>query len=154
MIAATRPLAVRAIQLGVDDDAWLSVNNRAFADHPEQGHWTLATLRERVHAPWFDPQGFLVAPDPNGPGLIGSCWTKIHTDTSPVLGEIYVIAVDPAHHGQGWGRSLTVAGLRWLADAGIEHAMLYTEATNTAAVALYASLGFRVDHVDRSYRDT
>ena len=52
---------------------------------------------------------------PTGPGLIGACWTKIHRDRTPPLGEIYVIDVDPRHHGQGWGRSLTVAGLEYLA---------------------------------------
>ena len=69
-----------------------------------------------------------------------------------MLGEIYVIAVDPRHHGQGWGRSLTVAGLEWLSQRGVHVGMLYTDATNEVAVALYASLGFTVDHVDRSYR--
>ena len=68
-------------------------------------------LRERMAADWVDLDGFLVADDPDGPGLIGACWTKVHRDRTPVLGEIYVIDVDPRHHGQGWGRSLTVAGL-------------------------------------------
>ena len=85
-------------------------------------------------------------------GLIGSCWTKVHRDRTPVLGEIYVIAVDPRHHGQGWGRSLTVAGLESLWRRGVTVGMLYTDATNEVAVALYTSLGFTVDHVDRSYR--
>jgi mycothiol synthase len=76
----------------------------------------------------------------------------VHRDRSPVLGEIYVIDVDPRHHGQGWGRSLTVAGLTHLASRGITVGMLYTDATNVAAVALYRSLGFTIDHIDRSYR--
>ncbi len=100
----------------------------------------------------MDLDGFLVADDPDGPGLIGSCWTKIHRESTPVLGEIYVIAVDPRHHGHGWGRSLTVAGLEFLTARGIRQGMLYTESDNDAAVGLYRSLGFTVDHVDRSYR--
>ena len=109
-------------------------------------------LRERLAADWVDLEGFLVADDPSGSGLIGSCWTKMHRSHVPVLGEIYVISVDPRHHGQGWGRSLTVAGLTHLAALGITVGMLYTDATNVAAVALYRSLGFTVDHIDRSYR--
>ena len=109
-------------------------------------------LRERMAADWVDLEGFLMADDPSGPGLIGSCWTKVHRDHAPVLGEIYVISVDPRHHGQGWGRSLTVAGLESLARRGVPVGMLYVDATNQAAVGLYRVLGFEVDHVDRSYR--
>ncbi len=152
VVAATRPLATRPFQLGRDEDAWVRTNNRAFAGHPEQGAWTVAQLRARMAADWVELDGFLVADDPDGDGLIGSCWTKIHRDRTPVLGEIYVIAVDPRHHGEGWGRSLTVAGLESLARRGVTVGMLYTDATNVAAVALYRSLGFAVDHVDRSYR--
>jgi mycothiol synthase len=137
---------------GRDEEAWVETNNQAFAGHPEQGGWTVAQLRERMAADWVDLEGFLVADDPDGTGLIGSCWTKVHRDRVPVLGEIYVIAVDPRHHGQGWGRSLTVAGLQSLADRGVTIGMLYTDATNEAAVTLYRSLGFRLHHVDRSYR--
>jgi mycothiol synthase len=152
VVAATRPLHTRPFVPGRDDEAWVDTNNRAFAGHPEQGAWTVAQLHERMGADWVELDGFLVADDPDGPGLIGACWTKVHRDRTPVLGEIYVIDVDPRHHGKGWGRSLTVAGLVYLAGRGITVGMLYTDATNEAAVALYRSLGFTVDHVDRSYR--
>ena len=66
------------------------------------------------------------------------------------MGEIYVISVNPARHSEGWGRGLTVAGLQWIAGKGITTGMLYTTASNTAAVKLYTSLGFTIDHVDRS----
>ena len=152
VVAATRPLATRPFQPGRDEDAWVRMNNRAFAGHPEQGGWTVEQLRARLAADWVDLDGFLVADDPDGEGLLGACWTKVHHDRTPVLGEIYVIAVDPRHHGEGWGRSLTVAGLESLARRGVTVGMLYTDATNMAAIALYRSFGFTVDHVDRSYR--
>ena len=151
IVASTRPVATRPFQPGRDDAAWLAINNAAFADHPEQGHWTLDDLHAHMKFDWFDPEGFLVADRPDGNGLLGSCWTKIDRTSEPVLGEIYVISVDPELHSQGWGRALTVAGLQWMANQGISVGMLYTTASNTAAVKLYESLGFAVDHVDRSY---
>lgn len=152
VLRATKPIATRPFVPGQDDEAWLEVNNRAFANHPEQASWTLAQLLERLAADWVDLAGFLVADDPDGRGLIGFCWTKIHRNRSPVLGEIYVIGVDPAHHGDGLGRALTVAGLVSMTDRGVHVGMLYTDASNEAAVALYGRLGFTIDHVDRSYR--
>jgi mycothiol synthase len=151
VVAATRPLVTRPLEPGRDEEAWVETNNAAFADHPEQGGWTVAMLRERLAADWVDLEGFLVADDPSGSGLIGSCWTKMHRSHVPVLGEIYVISVDPRHHGQGWGRSLTVAGLVSLARQGAPVGMLYTDAANVAAVGMYRALGFEVDHIDRSY---
>jgi mycothiol synthase len=152
VLAATRPVVTRPFVPGQDDEAWLRVNNRAFADHLEQGSWTSVDLHERLAADWVELAGFLVADDPDGDGLIGFCWTKIHRHRTPVLGEIYVIGVDPAHHGGGLGRALTVAGLTSMVERGVHTGMLYTDASNEAAVALYSRLGFTVDHVDRSYR--
>jgi mycothiol synthase len=150
-LAGARPVHTRPFRPGLDDEAWLSINNLAFAGHPEQGGWTHEDLKARLEADWFDPEGFLVAENEDGDGLIGSCWTKVHRDHEPVLGEIYVISVNPSRHGEGWGRALTVAGLQWMAGQGVHVGMLYTTSSNTAAVALYASLGFTIDHVDRSY---
>ncbi len=150
VVATARPLRTRAFRPGQDDEAWLAVNNRAFEGHPEQGGWTLEDLRERMAADWFDPDGFLVADSADG-SMIGSCWTKVHRESTPVVGEIYVISVDPSHHGEGWGRALTVAGLQWMSGKGIRLGMLYTTSSNTTAVSLYHSLGFTINHVDRSY---
>jgi mycothiol synthase len=141
-------LAVRAFRPGVDESAWLAVNNRAFRAHPEQGAWDLDTLRQRERLPWFDPAGFLVHEEDGA--LVGSCWTKVHPEDPPV-GEIYVISVDPAYQGRGLGRALALCDLDHLAGQGIPTAMLYVDAANAPAVSLYRDLGFTVDHVDRAY---
>jgi len=134
----------RAFVPGSDDDAWLAVNNRAFADHPEQGGWTRATLATRLSADWFDADGFRLH-EVDGE-LAGFCWTKIHpaTDTDPELGEIYVIAADPAFAGRGLGTELTLAGLDSLSDRGVRTADLYVDGGNAAARTLYERLGFTV----------
>jgi mycothiol synthase len=134
---------------GRDEKAWLEVNNRAFEWHPEQGNWDMATLKGRESAPWFDPDGFLIYEEDGR--MAGFCWTKVHTEHQPPLGEIYVIAVDPAVKHRGLGRSLTLAGLHHLAHAGLDVGMLYCDATNAPAVKLYVDLGFTVNHIDQAY---
>src|SRR5262249_51793855 len=52
---------VRTFRPGVDEDAWIEVNNRAFAGHPEQGAWTVEMLRAREQEAWFEPDGFVLA---------------------------------------------------------------------------------------------
>lgn len=147
-IAAVTDVAVRAFRPGADDAAWLEVNNAAFAWHGEQGGWDVAMLQQRIAEPWFSADGFLLH-ERDG-RLAAFCWTKLHPGV-PVVGEIYVIAVHPDFHGSGLGRALTVAGLQHLHASGATAAMLYVDAENTAAVALYEHLGFTVHHADQAY---
>jgi len=160
-------ITVRTFKPGQDEDAWVSLNHRAFSRHPEQGAWTRTDLDMREREPWFDPDGFFLA-ERDG-RLIGFHWTKIHggneelghsapanaspstaakTGAAPAghgheaIGEVYVVGVDPAARGTGLGRALTVIGLSYLRGRGLAQVMLYVDETNTAAIGLYESLGF------------
>ena len=142
-------VAVRPFVVGRDEAAWLAVNNRAFAGHAEQGGWTTEQLAQREREPWFDPAGFLL--HERDDRLAAFCWTKVHTDTEPPMGEIYAIAVDPDFPGLGLGTALTVAGLEHLGARGLTVGMLYVDGGNTAAVGMYDRLGFTIHHTDRAY---
>ena len=136
-------VTLRDFRPGVDDERWVALNARAFADLPDQGRWTLDDLRVRMAEPWFDPGGFILA-ERDGE-IVGFHWTKVHGnarhDHAPI-GEVYVLGVDPAAHGLGLGRALSLAGLRYLRGQGLDQAMLYVDEANTRAVALYQKLGF------------
>ena len=151
-------VAVHPFRPGRDEAAWLRVNARAFASHPEQGSWGPQDLRLREAEPWFDAAGFLLAwrgdPDDGGT-LLGSHWTKVHAPgdagDEPV-GEVYVLGIDPDAQGLRLGRALTDLGLAHLRRRGLAEVLLYVEEDNTAAVRLYESRGFRRFAVDVSWR--
>lgn len=143
---------IRAFVPGKDEDAWLAANRAAFAHHPEQGNLTRADLDARMAEDWFDPAGFLLAEDREG-RLLGYHWTKVHPrhGSHPAIGEVYVVGVAPEAQGLGLGKALTIAGIKHLRDSGLNGVMLYVDADNTAAVALYRRLGFSRWDMDVMY---
>ena len=145
--------SLRDFRPGEDDDAWLALNARAFAGHPEQERWSDHDLQQRMAEPWFDPAGFLLAVGPDGE-LAGYHWTKVHGRREhghEPLGEVYIVGVDPDRRGSGLGRALVLAGLAHLQAAGLREACLYVDASNAAAVGLYGRLGFVRGDTDVSY---
>ncbi|MER7735118.1 mycothiol synthase [Streptomyces erythrochromogenes] len=141
-------VTVRTFQPGTDDAAWLAANAAAFAHHPEQGSLTQRDLDDRIAQPWFDAKGFFLA-ERDGE-LAGFHWTKVHAEQQ--LGEVYVVGVLPGAQGGGLGKALTAIGLQHLAAQGLPTAMLYVDADNPAALAVYEGLGFTTHEVDLMYR--
>ncbi len=136
-------LEVRPFDLGRDASAWLALNARAFAAHPEQGSWDLAELNAHLAQPWHVPALFLVT-ELEG-AMVAWCWCKVTTsDEGVVIGEIYVIGVDPSAHGRGLGSAMLTAGCAAMAAHGAQRIELYVEADNVPALSMYERHGFEV----------
>ena len=145
-------ILTRPFICGVDDEAFLEVNSRAFSWHPEQGSLDLSKLNDLFKEEWFDDEGFLLLEVKNR--LAGFCWTKLHHQGDLTVGEIFAIAVDPDFHGRGFGKPLTISGLNYLANAGADIGMLYVEADNKPAIRIYEDIGFTHFSTNRAYRNS
>ena len=148
---------LRTFVVGRDEQAWTELNNRAFANHPDQGGWSVSQIQMREKETWFDPEGFLLAVDTADGRLLGFHWTKVHgRDGGPhahePIGEVYALGIDPSAQGRGLAPALTVAGLRYLRNLGLSQVMLYVDEANTGAIRVYERVGFTRWDVDVSYR--
>ena len=78
----------------------------------------------------------------------------IRTDDEARLGEVYIIAVDPAHQGSGVGTALTQLALDELADAGMTVAMVETggDPGHSPARDLYEQSGFTLLPIARYFK--
>lgn len=137
---------VRPFVIGRDEDRWVRVNAAAFAEHAEQGQWTLDDVAARELESWFEPAGFFLAW--RGPELLGFHWTKQHPDGN---GEVYVLGVTPEAQGLRLGAALLSIGLRHLADSGCPQVLLYVDESNSTALRLYERFGFQRYDVDAQW---
>ena len=147
-------VVVRTFEVGRDEQAWLGLNARAFAHHPEQGSLDADDLTQRIESDWFDADGVFLA-ERAAAGerrLVGFHWTKVGPGADGPIGEVYVVGVDPDEQGSGLGSALTLIGLHHLAERGAAEVLLYVEADNAAAVRVYERLGFGHVGTDTQYR--
>ncbi|MDR0365972.1 MAG: mycothiol synthase [Bifidobacteriaceae bacterium] len=170
----------RTFNPATDRSAWVDLNAAAFANHPEQGKWTLEDLDRRMAELWFDPAALILAfptdqRPKSGPPALGhstahpvqpsslpaNTGTKPAAGQSPVgyvwgkvtgqIGEIYAIGVHPSAQGQRLGTYLLKLGLEHLEGRGVTEIRLFVEADNTPAIAAYNRQGFRVTRRDVQY---
>jgi GNAT superfamily N-acetyltransferase len=69
------------------------------------------------------------------------------------LGEISMLAVDPAHQRQGIAAELIDSAMRWLADSGMNIAMVETggDPGHAPARATYENAGFTLFPISRYF---
>lgn len=84
--------------------------------------------------------------------LVGFVAVKLHAEDS--MGEIYMIAVDPAAQGQGFGTTLIEFACDWMKDTGMSIAMVETSGDPGHAPArhTYEKAGFDLFPVARYFK--
>jgi mycothiol synthase len=131
-----------SFEVGKDETAFLAANADSFANHPEQGFWTMADLVERFAEPWFIPADFFLLRDEAGE-IAGFVWIKIHIERLVPDAEIYLIGLTQKYQLKGMGKALLAHGLNQIYSKGFNEAIIYVDAPNTAALSLYKKHGFK-----------
>ncbi|NEQ43862.1 MAG: GNAT family N-acetyltransferase [Leptolyngbya sp. SIOISBB] len=83
---------------------------------------------------------------------VGFVAVKLHPEDC--MGEIYMVAVDPAFQGRGIGTALLDFALDWMKDAGMEIAMVETggDPGHAPARQTYEKVGFELWPVARYFK--
>lgn len=139
-------LTVRGFR-GGDEDAWVALNARVFAGHPEQGRWTVADFAARAAEPWFDAADLLLVE--HGRELVAYAWLKRVGGEA----EVYVLAVAPEQQRRGVAAHLLARLESRAAAAGARGLTLHVEGDNLTAIRSYERSGFRHDSTDTQFMD-
>jgi GNAT superfamily N-acetyltransferase len=119
-----------------DEEAVVALSLRAWAPVFASLEQVLGRdLFARLHPDWRQDQEAAVRAvlaDPGmrvwvaaaGPEPIGFVAATLHQNR--IIGEIYMLAVDPAHQRQGAGAALTGTATGWLRQSGMQVAMIET----------------------------
>jgi mycothiol synthase len=122
------------------------IQNRCFA-----GSWgfnpnTEEEIAYRLSMQSRSPQEVILTYEGNHP--VGYCWTiitgKENESRAETKGQIHMLGVDPHYRRQEIGKAVLHNGLKALNARGVDIVELTVDSKNTAASALYGSVGFAV----------
>jgi mycothiol synthase len=121
-------------------------SNRAGAQHDVWLPWSVGNVSDDDYTRLMQLPGYhreldvvAVAPD----GIIAAyvnCWL----DPANRIGDFGPVGARPAYRRQGLTRAVLLEGLRRLKARGMERVCVSTGVSNTSALRLYESVGFRV----------
>lgn len=132
---------IRLLHTG-EEGMLADIQNRAFT-----GSWGFSpnTVEDIAYAlaPGDSADAVLLALGDDG--VTGYVWTsrELHDGPSEWRGRIGMIGVDPRYRGSGIGRDLLLSALALFRSRGLRFAQLTVDSENSAAIALYRSLGFK-----------
>ncbi|MGD8665667.1 MAG: GNAT family N-acetyltransferase [Desulfobacterales bacterium] len=122
------------------------IQNRCFA-----GSWgfnpnTEEEIAYRLSMPSRSPQDVILTYEARH--LVGYCWTIINSQENESraekIGRIHMLGVDPDHRRQEIGKAILHNGLKALRARCVDIVELTVDSENTAAGALYESMGFKM----------
>ena len=123
-----------------------TIQNRCFA-----GSWgfnpnTEEEIAYRLNMPSRSPQDVILTYLSDQP--VGYCWTIMNAmknaSRDENKGQIHMLGVDPDYRRQDIGKAILNNGLKALKARGVDIVELTVDSENTAARALYESVGFEV----------
>ncbi len=119
------------------------VERRIFVESDSFGDATLTadTWRMVQRLPTYRAELDLIAIAPDGTGASAcTCWY----DDATRCGEFEAVGTAQVHRRRGVGKAVITEGLRRLHELGATTAVVFTQNTNDAAIALYQSCGFEI----------
>ena len=119
-----------------DADAVVALLSAAY---PQLHGWYGSGFAVLRATDWFRPEDLLMLESETDGALLGIHWMKRRGDG---VGEVYNLALAAEAQGRGLGRLLLDAGLAHLAAVGSREVILWVDADNPPALALYRSRGF------------
>lgn len=136
-----RPLAGEA-----ELEAWMTLNRASFRDTWNYHPLPVDRRRHWMADPHYRAAGDLVAVAADGT-FAAFCLCPIDPDANAQSGRnegwIQLLGTDPRYRKIGLGRAMLLAGLHYLAGAGMDTALLDVDAANpTGALGLYENAGF------------
>ena len=125
---------IRTLRWPDDLEARVEVHRAAFAP----SRMTLERYLRLEQQPHYSPEGDFVVEAPDGSfAAFAISWY----DPDGRVGELEPVGTHPDHRRLGLGRAVCLAAIGRLVDLGAEEILIFSDTSNPASEALYASLG-------------